>query len=206
MTVPHRSRSAVPPAARQAHLPHRPPRAGRPVSPALQVQGSSALVPIAAPASSALASLPATARRRTAGKAARRSKQPAASVTRLSRHQAKPSTGLRLLIATQRTSLLGASLITTAALILYGWTVYTQQQWSKQYSQFRRLQRHEQQLITATGALESQILQNQAAAPSELRMITPDMVVELSPAPIRPGPAPASPVVQTQAAPHPIGY
>ncbi|MEO0407627.1 MAG: hypothetical protein AAF289_09780 [Cyanobacteria bacterium P01_A01_bin.135] len=201
MPVIHRA--VAPPAARQTSLP-RARQSSRQRGSAslagstnLQVRGAVALAPHPEPIQPPAPRTPKPAT--------------AASVTPLSKRRLTQPTGLRLLIAAQRASLLGASVVTAAALALYGWTVYTQQQWSKQYSQFRSLQRYEQQLVTATGALEAQILQQPGAADSsesssQLQVVSPDAIVELAPAPLQPSLPPPPPLSQTQVVPRPIGY
>lgn len=50
-----------------------------------------------------------------------------------------------------------AFFLVAATLIVYGWTVYSQEHWSKYYSTLKNLQRHERQLNTTNAALTSKM-------------------------------------------------
>ncbi|MGF1513469.1 MAG: hypothetical protein ACFB5Z_07215 [Elainellaceae cyanobacterium] len=182
----------------QYAIAQRRPRSRRsqsaPPSPsALQVRGAVALAPVPQlhRPSAAAASPPIAAR------------SPVATFTGRRRRYPK---GLQALILAQRSSFICASAITAIALTLYGWTVYSQQRWSNLYSRSELLQLQEQQLRTATGAFEAQILQPSEAA-SELQPLKPEDVVELSPTAPRPALAePAAPQAFDWTVPQPIGY
>ncbi|MGB3613357.1 MAG: hypothetical protein WBA10_06130 [Elainellaceae cyanobacterium] len=168
-------------------------------SSALQVRGAVALAPLSTPSPQMPVGSEFRANQSTATR-------PSSVATIAGRKQTYPQ-AIRLLVFAQRSSFIGASVVTAIALTLYGWTVYSQQQWSNQYSRFRTLQLHEQRLVTVTGALEAQILQPNAAEPSTLRPVSSDDMVEIAPAPLRPdAPVPPLPVSQTWTVPQPIGY
>ncbi|HBE20503.1 MAG TPA: hypothetical protein DEG17_14160 [Cyanobacteria bacterium UBA11149] len=66
---------------------------------------------------------------------------------------------LRSLLLVQRTSDLIAFLLCFTTLILYSWTVYTQQQWTKAFRQLETLQRNERQLTTANAVMKDKLAQ-----------------------------------------------
>jgi hypothetical protein len=67
-----------------------------------------------------------------------------------------PSWLLRLCSLQRYTSVL-SFLLVVAALIAYGWTVYSQQLWSRSYRKLQELQRNERQLTITNNALKSKI-------------------------------------------------
>ncbi|MFM7408573.1 MAG: hypothetical protein ACKO3K_18430 [Cuspidothrix sp.] len=52
-----------------------------------------------------------------------------------------------------------AFLLVVATLMVYGWTVYSQELWSESYRKLQSLQRHERQLNTANATLTSKMAQ-----------------------------------------------
>jgi hypothetical protein len=64
-----------------------------------------------------------------------------------------------------------AFLLVVATLIVYGWTVYSQELWSDSYRKVQSLQRHERQLNTANATLTSKMAQ-QAENPN-MNMVSP---------------------------------
>ena len=66
---------------------------------------------------------------------------------------------LRSLLLVQRSSDLLAFLLCFATLILYSWTVYTQQQWTKAFRQLETLQRNERHLTTANAVMKDHLAQ-----------------------------------------------
>lgn len=60
----------------------------------------------------------------------------------------------------------------SAALGVYGWTVYTQQSWGRSYRNLETLQRHERQLTTTNETIKNDLAQ-QAEAP-EMGLVNPD--------------------------------
>ncbi|HEY9708499.1 MAG TPA: hypothetical protein V6D48_09880, partial [Oculatellaceae cyanobacterium] len=56
-------------------------------------------------------------------------------------------------------------LLVTTTLTIYSWTVYTQQQWTRDYRKLGNLQRQERQLTTANEVMNNQIAQ-QAEKPA----------------------------------------
>lgn len=66
---------------------------------------------------------------------------------------------LRSLLLVQRTSDLVAFLLCFTTLMLYSWTVYTQQQWTKAFRQLETLQRNERHLTTANAVMKDHLAQ-----------------------------------------------
>ncbi|MFM5998581.1 MAG: hypothetical protein ACKPCI_23450 [Dolichospermum sp.] len=65
---------------------------------------------------------------------------------------------LRLYKINRYSSIL-AFLLVVATLIVYGWTVYSQELWSQSYRKLKNLQRHERQLNTANATLTGKMAQ-----------------------------------------------
>lgn len=63
---------------------------------------------------------------------------------------------LRLYVI-NRFSAVVAFLFVAAALVIYGWTVYSQEMWSQTYRRLQSLQRHERQLTTTNATLTSKM-------------------------------------------------
>jgi hypothetical protein len=64
-----------------------------------------------------------------------------------------------------------AFFLVVASLIVYGWTVYSQELWSNSYRQFKNLQSHERQLKTTNAALTSKMAKEGEEAGKKL--VTP---------------------------------
>lgn len=116
------------------------------------------------------------------------------------------------LYALQRRFSVVTFLLIAAMLMVYGWTVYSQQRWNQSYRKLVTLQRHERQL-TAT----SEVLKNQMALQAEqpatgLVPHNPSKVIFLEPAPQRPDrvdsglPATRKAAKTEQITPLPLGY
>lgn len=108
----------------------------------------------------------------------------------------------------QRGSVVVSFVLAIAALIAYGSTVYTQQLWSKQYRELKTLQRKERQMITATGALKQQLIEQAERPEAGLVPRSRQHMVFVQPAPPRSGAsetqATGSPSGASDAAP--MGY
>lgn len=116
-----------------------------------------------------------------------------------------PPQWLRSLVKLQQVSLIATFTLSGVVLATYGWTVYAQQLWSKEYQKLEELRRNERQLSANGEVLKHQIA-NQANRPNTtLVPRTPDNMIFLQPAPTRDvaptnAPAPqASPIA-------PLGY
>lgn len=66
---------------------------------------------------------------------------------------------LSSLLVLQRGSDLIAFLLVATTLTLYSWTVYTQQQWSREYRDWEKLQREERQLTAKNASMKNQLAQ-----------------------------------------------
>ncbi|MDP5017516.1 MAG: hypothetical protein NWQ43_09485 [Dolichospermum sp.] len=77
---------------------------------------------------------------------------------------------LRLYTVNRYSSVL-VFLLVVATLIVYGWTVYSQELWSQSYRKLQSLQRHERQLNTANAALTSKMAQE--AEKPDTAMVSP---------------------------------
>ncbi|WP_431659881.1 hypothetical protein [Pantanalinema rosaneae] len=129
-------------------------------------------------------------------------------VRRLPAHQQLP-TSVRLLIQIQRGSVAVAFVLVTAALIVYGSTVYMQQLWSKEYRQLKTLERNERQMVAASDVMKEQIVQQAERPGSGLVRRTKDMAIFLEPAPARPAKSPvtpSAPKADATATHSPLGY
>lgn len=85
--------------------------------------------------------------------------------------------------AIHRNSSIVAFLLVAATLVVYGWTVYSQELWSQAYQKLQNLRREERQLTTT-----SEVLQNKMATEGEkpsagLVAPTPDKTIFVLPAP-----------------------
>ena len=133
----------------------------------------------------------------------KRSRKPKASVRQLPDRE-KPPQWLRSLLLTQQVSVLATFVLAGAVLAVYGWTVYSQQLWGKEYSRLEQLRRNERQ-ITASGEVLKNQIANQSNRPGAgLVPQSPDSLIFLKTAPARPdhpvsASSPSSPVA-------PLGY
>ncbi len=66
---------------------------------------------------------------------------------------------LQSLMKIQQGVWFSAAVLSAFALGAYGWSVYSQQQWGRAYSQLQKLQRHERQLISGNELVKNQIAQ-----------------------------------------------
>ena len=93
---------------------------------------------------------------------------------------------LRVLISTQKLSILLTVSLTLSVFIIYGWTVYAQEQWNQQYKKLEQLKRQERQLTTAEGSFDNDILQSVQKNPKDLVRERPEQSIFLQAAPLRP--------------------
>lgn len=92
---------------------------------------------------------------------------------------------LSLLLFLQRSSDIITFLLIAATLTIYSWTVYTQQQWTKEYRKLQSLQRQERQMTTANATLKDQLAQQAENLATGLVTPTPANTIFLPPAPQR---------------------
>jgi hypothetical protein len=74
-------------------------------------------------------------------------------------------------------------LLVTAMLVVYGWTVYSQQLWSQAYRKLQTLQRSERQLTTNNEVLKNQLAQEAQTSATKLVSPSPATAIFLRPAP-----------------------
>ena len=89
------------------------------------------------------------------------------SIHRMNDTQIMPVWLLRMYILNRYSSVL-VFLLVAATLIVYGWTVYSQELWSDSYRKLQSLQRHERQLNTANATLTSKMAQEAEKPGTEL--------------------------------------
>lgn len=114
---------------------------------------------------------------------------------------------LSSLLFLKRSSDLVTFLLVTTTLTIYSWTVYTQQQWTRDYRKLENLQRQERQLTTANEVMKNQLAQQAEKPATGLVPPTQTNAIFLPPAQER-----KSSTTQTQAtdsepvAKSPLGY
>ena len=89
------------------------------------------------------------------------------SIHRMNDTSIMPVWLLRMYILNRYSSIL-VFLLVAATLIVYGWTVYSQELWSDSYRKLQSLQRHERQLNTANATLTSKMAQEAEQPGTEL--------------------------------------
>lgn len=114
---------------------------------------------------------------------------------------------LRALKKVENFSVVVALLLVSSAVVTYGWAVYSQQLWGKNYSRLDTLRRDERQLLKGSELMKNDIARRTDPKRYGLVPLTSDHIVVIPPAPLRParstpnmGPDPkAKPIT-------PIGY
>ncbi len=102
-----------------------------------------------------------------------------------------------------------AFFLVAATLVVYGWTVYSQELWSQDYRRLQNLQRNERQLTTTNATLTNKMAEEAERPTTGLVSPTPARTIFLPPAsggsnPTSPSGTPKS---QTQQyIPSPLGY
>ena len=117
------------------------------------------------------------------------SRQPAINknVKRLPRTNSFPlPLWLRVLMVTQKLSIIMTVMLTISVFAIYGWTVYAQEQWNQQYKKLEQLKRQERQLTTAEGVFDNDMLRSVQKNPGELVRERPEQSIFLQAAPLRP--------------------
>ena len=117
------------------------------------------------------------------------SRQPAINknVKRLPRTNSFPlPLWLRVLIVTQKLSIVMTVMLTISVFAIYGWTVYAQEQWNQQYKKLEQLKRQERQLTTAEGVFDNDMLRSVQKNSGELVRERPEQSIFLQAAPLRP--------------------
>jgi hypothetical protein len=73
-------------------------------------------------------------------------------------------------------------LLVAISLVVYGWTVYSQELWSQGYRRLQSLQRQERQLTTTNATLSNKMAQEAEKPAAGLALPTPDRTIFLPPA------------------------
>ncbi len=111
--------------------------------------------------------------------------------------------------AFHRYSSVVAFLLVASALVVYGWTVYSQEIWSQGYRRLQSLQRHERQLTTTNAALTNKMAEEAEQPAAGLVLPTPDRTIFLPPASQNPNSTPTKTTPDSQAQQQttsPLGY
>lgn len=105
--------------------------------------------------------------------------------------QASPLWLLRL-YSLHRYSSVMAFVLVAATLMIYGWTVYSQELWSQGYRRLQNLQRHERQLTTTNATLTNKMATEAEQPAAGLVSPTPGRAIFLPPASQSPDTTPPS--------------
>ncbi len=89
---------------------------------------------------------------------------------------------LQRLNALHRYSSVTTFLVVASTLLIYGWTVYSQQLWSQNYKRLQNLHRNERQLTTTTENLKNKIAQDAEKPSAGLASPSPEGTIYLPPA------------------------
>jgi hypothetical protein len=136
----------------------------------------------------------------------RRAGTPADTVVHSFRPKQKPF-WLIVLIKLQQGSSFVTLFLVAAILVVYGWTVYTQQRWGQQYNKLESLKKQERQLVSANEVLKNQMAQQAENPTAGLLLPDPSNAIFLTPAPQRPEVKPKSTVPPVEKFPKkPLGY
>ena len=131
---------------------------------------------------------------------------PSDVVQTLPRPQTNPS-WLKLLLVLQRTSSAFTFLLVVGLLVVYGWTVYTQQRWGRAYNRMEALQKQERQMMAANEVIKNQMAKQAEVPDSGLVLPEPGNTIFLTPAPQRPPVTPEVNMPPPQPIPaRPLGY
>lgn len=107
------------------------------------------------------------------------------NVQRLSTSRERTPGWLRSLMILQRGSDIITLIIGISTLIIYSWTVYTQQQWTQEYRKLGTLQRNERDLTTTNEIIKDHLAQQAESPGTGLVTPTAANTLWLTPAPQR---------------------
>lgn len=93
---------------------------------------------------------------------------------------------LKLLMKVQQGSTVMTLLLMGTVLVIYGWTVFTQQRWGHEYRRWGALQKHEQQLMATNEVLKNQMAQQAESPKAGFVAPDPSSMIFLAPAAPRP--------------------
>jgi hypothetical protein len=107
----------------------------------------------------------------------------------------------------QKGSTVMSFMLMGAVLVIYGWTVLTQQRWGYEYRRWGALQKHEQQLMATNEVLKNQMAQQAENPKAGLVAPDPSSMIFLTPAVLRPAVQPDVEASAPDALPNkPLGY
>jgi hypothetical protein len=98
-------------------------------------------------------------------------------------------TALQVLSQLQRATTVVTLGLVTVALGVYGWTVYTPMQWSREYTKLKTLQQTERQLLANTESIKNQLARQAEQPQSGLVKVSPQQNIFLPATMIPPPPA-----------------
>jgi len=128
-------------------------------------------------------------------------------VEKLNTSRQKTPIWLSSLLFLQRSSDVVTFILVATTLTIYSWTVYTQQQWTKEYRKLETLQRHERQLTTTNAVIKDQLAQQAENPATGLVTPTAGNTIFLPPAPQRQAQTiPTSTAEPESKATTPLGY
>jgi hypothetical protein len=106
--------------------------------------------------------------------------QSSASIHKMGDSGTMPVWLMRIYTTNRYSSVLAFSLV-VVTLIVYGWTVYSQELWSDSYRKLQSLQRHERQLNTTNATLTSKMAEEAEKPGMELVSPTSEVTIFLPP-------------------------
>ena len=114
---------------------------------------------------------------------------------------------LRALKKIEKLSIIVALLLVGSAVVTYGWAVYSQQLWGKNYSRLDTLRRNERQLLKGSELMKNDIARRTDPKQYGLVPRNSDHIVVIPSAPLRPAPPTRNIGLDPKAKPiTPIGY
>ncbi|MGH8000595.1 MAG: hypothetical protein ACREPR_14490 [Brasilonema sp.] len=134
-------------------------------------------------------------------------KQKASTVPVMPSAESVPFWLLRLSTLHRYSSIVAFALV-AVTLVVYGWTVYSQQLWSQAFRKRQNLERDERQLITTNEVLKNKMAQEAERTPGKFVSPSPDRMIFWEPAPVEPNSVPttAPNSERQQQTPNPVGY
>ncbi|MBD2774417.1 hypothetical protein [Iningainema tapete] len=114
-----------------------------------------------------------------------------------------PSTGttplwLMRLFTIHRHSSIITFVLVAVTLLVYGWTVYSQQLWSQSFRRMQTLQRDERKLMTNNEVLKNKMAQDAERPEAGLVSPSPQSMIFANPSAISPNPVPSTPMPNSE--------
>ncbi|NJM70920.1 MAG: hypothetical protein HC862_12200 [Scytonema sp. RU_4_4] len=118
-------------------------------------------------------------------------KQKASTVPVMPSAESFPSWLVRLYTLHRYSSVVAFALV-AVTLVVYGWTVYSQQLWSQAFRKRENLERQERQLMTTNEVLKNKMAQEAERPSAKLVSPSPDRMIFSNPAPVEPNSVPTT--------------